>query len=1145
MLKLMTRLRADGVRLSLDGDTLRCLAPKGALAPALREELTRRKGELIAFLRETAAGFVPQSSIVRQPRNGDGLPLSFAQQRLWLVDQMATQPSLYNVPAVLHLRGLLDEAALERALAGIVRRHESLRTTFRDGANGPLQFIHDDAAFALGRATAADEDEARRIATAELCRGFNLGNGPLFRATLIRIGAGDHVLALIMHHIVSDGWSMAVLLDELGALYESFREGLESPLPEVDTQYADFAAWQRASAEAGALEAAVAYWQRQLGGARELLELPADRPRPAVQSNRGAKTTHTVAASTFAAAKDFARGENATLFMVLLAAFKAVLHRYTGADDVVVGSPIAGRNRAEVEKLIGFFVNTLVLRTGIDGTLPFRELVARVRQVCVDAYAQQDAPFDKLVEVVRPQRDRSHHPLFQVAFVLQSEELSLAAFRSLQATRLDVDNPTEKFDLTVDCEERDGALRLRASYSTDLFERPTIDRLLGHFATLLDAAARAPETPLRLLPLVTEDERTQLDAWGDATAPYPRNATLGTLFEAQAARTPDAVAVMGIGVRCHVSGTLRPGDTSQTPDTRHQTPIAGDVSLTYAELDARAAALAQRLRDAGVGPDARVGVLLERSLEAIVAVVAIIKAGGAYVPLDPTYPRERIALMAAHAGVRVTIGADGTIDGTEERRVGAEPTADNLAYIVYTSGSTGTPKGVAVPHRGVVRLVMDNNFATLSAGEVMLHYAPLAFDASTLELWGALLHGGTIVVVPASTSLDELADTIRTRGVTTLWLTAGLFHAMAEERPDAFDGVRQLLAGGDVLSPVHVARLLRTHPALRIINGYGPTESTTFTTCHGMTSADADSLGGNVPIGRPIRNTRVRILDASLQPVAIGVPGELFIGGDGLARGYAGDASLTASKFVPDPFAHGERLYRTGDLVRWRADGTIEFLGRIDHQVKIRGFRIEPGEIEAALNSDPRVREAVVVVRTAANGEKYLAAFAVPSAEVTAKELRDTLASALPPYLVPSRLVLLAAMPLTANGKVDRARLPQDESAAAPRVRTAPRNAVERLIAAVWRELLAVAEVHIDDDFFTLGGHSLLATRMVARLRSLLRAEISLAVVFEAPTVAALAALLARNTPQVERVAAARERLQSMSADDVARLARRRKEGTA
>jgi amino acid adenylation domain-containing protein len=1069
--------------------------------------------------------------LVPVAREGD-LPLSFAQQRLWFIHKLEPSSSAYNLPVAVRLSGRLNVAALGRTLGEIVRRHESLRTSFRMRDGQPVQIIAPPAELELpvtdlGHLPESERmTEARSRCSEDARRPFDLERGPLFRLSLLRLGEEDHVLLFTMHHIVSDGWSMGVLVREVVELYTAFAGGEPSPLPELAIQYADFAHWQRTHLAGEVLETHWQYWKRQLGGTLPVLELPTDRPRPSVQSFRGASLTLELPASLVEGLNALARREGVTLFMLLLAAFKATLHRYTGQEDIVVGSPIANRNRVETEGLIGFFVNTLALRTDLSGSPTFLELLRRVRTVALEAYAHQDMPFEQLVEQLQPDRSTSRHPLFQVMFQLGNAPMGDASLPGLTLQAVETERATTQFDLSIDIAEGEDGLLAVAEYSTDLFDAATVERVLGHFRNVLERVAENPGESIARVPLLSEAERKQLLArWSGADVRRPADKCLHELFAEQAAREPEAVAV-----------------------------VAGGGRLTYAALDSRANQLARHLRGRGVGPETRVGVLLERTPEMVVALLAVLKAGGAYVPLDPSYPRGRLAFILKDAGASVLITqarlkellpetkAEGIhvvcLDAEREAVAGqstSNPAAvarpENLAYVVYTSGSTGRPKGVAVTHASLVSHQSAVREAYgLSPEDRVLQFASLGFDVAAEEIFPTLLCGATVVLRD-----DEapgvgmgLLGQLRGQRVTVLNLPASAWHEWAGELSKdgaALPGcLRLLIVGSERVSSESLAGWGETAGAgTRLMNAYGTTETTiTATLYRPAAGKEAAHAGPALPIGRPIANTRTYILDPLMQPVPVGVVGELHVGGLGLARGYLNRAGLTAEKFIPDPFSQepGARLYRTGDLARYLADGNIEFVGRLDHQVKVRGFRIELGEIEAALKEQRGVREAVVVARPDADGRSCLAAYVVaaPGQEVTKKELRERLRERLPEFMVPPVFRMLDELPLAPNGKVDRRALPapDDESEDADES-VAPRSEVERAIAAVWREVLRRERVGVNDNFFDLGGHSLLLVQVHNRLRKAFDAEVTMLDLFKYPTISALAAYIApadRPQPQ-------------------------------
>ncbi len=1036
------------------------------------------------------------------------LPLSFAQQRLWFLEQLEPGSPAYHIAGALRMVGRLDTSALRRSLNEIVRRHESLRTSFVVVEGRPEQFVSDDCPLALPvedlTALASEEREAelRRLSIEEAQRPFDLSRGPLLRARLLRLEEEEHALLLAMHHIISDGWSSGVMVRELAALYEAYCKGEESPLEELGVQYADYALWQREHLTGEALESQLAYWRRQLGGELPVLELPTQRARAYVQTFSAAGHKQVLPPKLSEALKELSLEEDATLFMTLLAALQVLLWRYSGQTDILVGSPIANRNRAEVEPLIGFFVNTLVMRARVDERRSFRELLSQVKEVCLGAYAHQDVPFEKLVEELQPERSLNRTPLFQVMFTLQNAPMPPVELTGLKLSLLETDTEAAQFDLAFEVTETPEGLKTLWRYNRDLFDAAMIERMAEQFRALLEGVAADCGVRVAELPLLSERESSRLLFELNETATgYPRDACIQELFERCAEETPDAVALN-----------------------------FGEEQLTYAELNRRANRLAHYLINMGVGPEVCVGIMLERSVELIVGMLGILKAGGAYVPLDPAYPDERLAFMVEDALLLVMLTEEKHLDSAFAQQVvcldgdweliAAESAsnppsrtdADSLAYVIYTSGSTGRPKGVCVTHRGVVRLVRDTNYAGFSPEDVFLQLAPVTFDASTFEIWGALLNGARLVLMPPGVALtEEIGAAVRQQRVTTLWLTAGLFHLMVDERLEDLCGLRQLLAGGDVLSVGHVNRFVNACDAGRLTNGYGPTENTTFTCCHRF---EREEHGASVPIGRPVSNTRVYILDERMRPVGAGIVGELYAGGDGLARCYLNRPALTAEKFVPDPFGEeaGARLYRTGDLARYRADGTIEFLGRRDHQVKLRGFRIELGEVEAALQGHAAVRACLATVREDAPGDKRLVAYftACNAGQPTADELRRHLREKLPEYMIPSAFVALEAFPLTENGKVDRSALPAPEDSLQRRedLYVAPRDETEEALAATFRDVLGLSRVGVHDNFFDLGGHSLLATQVITRVRDTLRVELPLKRFFEHPTIAELAATI-------------------------------------
>ncbi|MBR7826929.1 amino acid adenylation domain-containing protein [Actinospica sp. MGRD01-02] len=1019
--------------------------------------------------------------IIRRDHPADaGAGLSFGQQRLWFLDQLAPGGSEYVMSYAVRLRGGLDERALITALSGLVARHEVLRSRFAVGADGdPVQLVDADCGIEIAVAEADDLDEARSVVEREAGRGFDLSAGGLFRAGVVRVSPVDHILWLSMHHIVADGWSVGVLGRELGALYAAALSGDAPDLPELPIQYSDFAAWQRDWLSGGVLERQLGYWRERLAGL-DVLELPVDRPRSAAGSGAGRTVDLRISADAVRRLRGVGSDRGASLFMTALAAWVVVLARWSGQDDVAVGTPIAGRDRAELEGLIGFFVNTLVLRVDATGDPEFGELVDRVREVVLGAFAHQDLPFERLVEELAPERELGRNPLFQVGFVLDNagtgEQWSLPG---LETTPFATEGVQAKVDLLCSLAlDADGGLRGQLTYAPELFDAATIERMAGHLARVLEDVAADSEARLGSVGMLTENERRQiLEDFNDTVTPFPDNTTLHQLVEQHAARAPEAVAV-----------------------------VHNDGALTYGELNARANRLARHLVTRGVGSNTLVAVGLERGIDLIVAVLGVLKAGGAYVPLDAEYPAERLEFMVrdAQAPVLLTqnrhsdlfagitdveqVLIDGDFAQHEDSDLGLRSGPDDLAYVIYTSGSTGTPKGVAVEHRSLCSLVSTGSIVRVTAEDTFAQCCSFSFDAFALEVWTTLTAGATLAVLDKDTILSpvDLRAAIRARGITAIGLTAALFNQQLTECPDLFSGVREVLYGAEAVDRA-VADALVAGPFApgRVTNVYGPTECTVAATGFRLDLSHTDRRAQ--PIGRPIANTQALVVDRFGALAPVGVAGELWLGGVGVARGYWRRPELTAERFVRNPYSTdaAARVYRTGDLVRWLPDGNLEFLGRIDDQVKIRGLRIELGEIENVLGADPEIRAAVVIVREDTPGDKRLVAYCVPAdpaAAIDPAAVRERAARSLPKHMVPPWLVTLDAIPLTPNGKTDRKALPApDESSARPAY-AAPRDELEIALATVWAEVLEIERVGIDDDFFELGGHSLQLVRVVNRL---------------------------------------------------------------
>jgi amino acid adenylation domain-containing protein len=1074
---------------------------------ALQANLSPAKRALLELRLKEKSVESSVSPIIPITLTRDNAPLSFSQERLWFLNQLDPESPAYNESKALRLKGHIDVGALERALDTLVLRHEVLRSIIGTVDGIPRQVVNQSQSVELEHVElsghSGGQREVQRVLREVTYRPFDLSKDLMLRAALLHRSDEEHVLLLATHHIASDGWSSNILFQEISVLYEAFSNGLPPSLPELSIQYADFASWQRDRLKGDFLKSHLSYWREQLQDTASVLELPTDRPRPAVQFRHGRRQRFDLSRAVSQRLRALCQKKEVTLFMLLLAAFQALLHRYTGQNNIIVGCPVANRTRVEVEGLIGFFVNTLILRANFGENLSFLELLSQVRRACLGAYSHSELPFEKLVEELQPERSLSHNPFFQVTFQLRNEPKRTLRLLGITVEEMDFDRGIAKFDLSLSMTDEGENLTGSFEYNTDLFDDTTIKRMVGHFQILLEGIVANPDQRISELPLLTEAEKHQLlIEWNDTKRDYPKDKCIHELFEEQVERSFDAIAV-----------------------------VFEDQQLTYGDLNTRANQLAHYLQKLGVGAETLVGICVQRSIEMIVGLLGILKAGGAYVPLDPSYPKERLGFMLedTHAGIVLTNTASrNSLPPASARvicldrdweEVGRESqvnpisqsTADSLAYVIYTSGSMGVPKGVEVRHRGVVCLFFGVDYVQLDRAQTFLHLAPISFDAATFEVWGALLHGSKCVLFAEKVpSTKEIGEVLKKHQVTTLWLTAALFNSVINEEPQALSDVKQLLIGGEALSVPHVKKGIALLPNGEIINGYGPTESTTFTCCYPIPRQLNDNLS-SIPIGKPIGNTQVYILDSHLNPVPIGVPGELHIGGDGLARGYLNRPELTEEKFIPNPFSDepGTRLYRTGDVARYLPDGNIEFLGRIDNQVKIRGYRIELGEIESILSQHPFVREVVVLAPEDSPGVKQLVAYIVfnRGQVCTASEVRSFLRGKLPDYMVPSAFMFLESLPLTPSGKVDRKALPTPDQSR-PELEetyTAPHSPTEEILVKIWAEVLKIEKVGIHDNFFDLGGHSLLATQVIARIREALQAELPLRVLFESPTIAALA----------------------------------------
>jgi amino acid adenylation domain-containing protein len=1106
-------LRKLDVRLSVKGQRLRVNAPKGVLTDSLRARIAERKQELLQFFKdyEQSAAFIPPPILRRT--SSDPAPLSFAQERLGFLEQLEPGSAVYNICRPSRLTGQLNIAALESSLSEIVRRHEILRSQICIVDGLPVQMTVTVSRFKLPvtdlrpfTETERDREVRERIKT-EAEWQFDFSAGLFLRAVLLQISNDQHILILTTHHIVADAWSMGILTQELWTLYDAYANGRPSPLQELPIQYADYAFWQREWLQGEVLESQLSYWKEQL---KELpiLNLPTDHPRPAKQSFRGARKPLLLPESLTKAVNELSGREGVTQFMTLLAAFQVLVYRYSGQEDVVVGLPIANRNRTEIEGLIGFFVNTLVLRTDLSEKPTFKVLLQRIRNVCLEAYAHQDMPFEKLVEELRPERDLSRNPLFQVMFVLQNTPRPLPQPTPLSIERFDVLPATSLFDLSLYLREREGKLIGFVEYNTDLFDSSTIERMIGHFETLLEGIVADPERPISTLPLLTEAERHQvLVEWNDTETEYPKDVCIHELFEAQAATTPESIALEFEGKQ-----------------------------LTYRELNRRANQLAHYLRRLGIGPEKLVGICIERSIEMVIGLLGILKAGGAYVPLDPSYPKERLAFMLDDSQASVLLTSEpvieklkigdsdsrssildpqmklvcldanwGTVVPESEQNISSEMKPDNLAYVIYTSGSTGQPKGVAIEHRNTVALLhWAKSVFTPEELSGVLASTSICFDLSIFELFVPLSWGGKVILMENVLQLPSGSG----RHQVTLINTVPSAMTELLRINGLPESLRTVNLAGEPLRSDLVEQIYGWRNVNKVYDLYGPSETTTYSTFVLRTRE------GPTTIGRPIANTRIFILDSCSQPVAVGGEGELYIGGDGVARGYLNRPELTSERFVRNPLGDdpARRLYRTGDRARYRPDGNIEFLGRTDNQVKIRGYRIELGEIEAALNQHPTIKESVVVARD--RDSNLIGYFVLKGASpIAISGLRNFLREKLPDYMVPPLLVELEVLPLLPNGKIDRIALRSLDHTKPELKETyvVPRTRVEELLVQIWKEVLQIRAVGIHDNFFELGGHSLLAIQIMSRVCKALDKEVPLSALFDTPTVAGLAAAIEKT----------------------------------
>jgi amino acid adenylation domain-containing protein len=1136
-LEFLRHLRGLEVKVWLEGEKLRFRAPQDALTSELRAQLAERKPEIVRFLRQFSDDVhASMTSIGRAQRDGN-IPLSFAQQRLWFLDQLEPGVPTYSVCDAIEIKRPINVAVLRRALNEIFRRHEVLRTTFPGAGGVPVQVIAPPSEVPLpvidltSFPEAERMKEATRLAAEESRLPFDLAKGPLLRVKLVRINDAHYVWLLSIHHIISDDWSKKLLDQELETLYAAYSAGLPSPLPELPIQWADFAIWQRNWLQGKVLDAHVNYWAEQLKGDLPMLELPTDRPR--CHSSRGTTGRFTFTRSLSSAIRSLSDREGVTAFMTLVAGYAALLSRYTGQDDIIIGSSISDRNQVETEHLIGFLLNTLALRVHLSGNPSFRELLAQVRETCLSAHAHQEVPYEALLQRLHVNRDAGSSPLFQTMLGLLNTPPVKRDTNAFWGDRpdwngqglwddhapegaytADENNGTTKFDLSISVIEHEQGFRGTTEYNTDLFDQETIARIIERFQILLHSATSNPEQRILELSLMTEAQRLQvLGEWSGREIAFTDYAPcVHQLFERQAARTPNGIAIEDNGER-----------------------------LSYAGLNARANQLARVLQRLGAGPEVMIGVFLERSPEMVVAILAALKAGATYVPLDPSYPKQRLAFMLEDTQARILITHEAMLPELEQYSfsvvcldrdrpsIAAEGTdnltcrsaADNQVCVLYTSGSTGRPKGVMLTHGALVNYTLSaNRQYEITAVDRMLQFSSVSFDAHLEEMYTVLSCGGTVVLRP-DLMLDSISAFVahcKEMKLTSMVLPSAYWHELVarldvEAMPPT---LRLIIIGGERALPDKLAmwqKIVGTQ--LRLVNTYGPTEGTiAVTRCELTGMPTAESVGKEVPIGTPIENTKVYVLDRFMQPVPSGVLGELHIGAMALARGYLNRPELTADRFIPDAFSGcpGARLYKTGDLVQFLPDGTLEYRGRTDHQVKIRGYRVEPAEIELALEKYEAVKDAVVLAREDGPGQRQLVAYIVfqPGMAATASELRIFLRSKLPDYMVPAAFVFLAKLPLTTSGKIDRRALPAPDRSRTDvsEALTAPRTSTEKTLASIWMAVLKLERIGIHENFFDLGGHSLLATQVVARVSDAMHVDVPLRRLFETPTIAELAVIV-------------------------------------
>jgi amino acid adenylation domain-containing protein len=1113
VIKFLSQLRKLKINIWVEDNTLRYKDPEGAMTSELLAEFTEKQKDIISFLNQVNSDTRSvQEPVASQPRDAGGLPVSYSQESLWFFDQLFPDSPVYNIPNAIRIRGDLNRNALKMALDGLVKRHEPLRTVFKSVNSRPVQeIVAPEPVFLEERDLTASSQaecfkELQRIVSEEAWRPFNLETGPLWRVLLITLAPGDFVLMFTIHHIISDAWSNQVFVSEFFSLYQGYCTGNPPFLPDLTTQFADYASWQRQRLQKKeVLEPLLTYWKKQLANPT-ILELPTDHPRPAVQSFSGRSEHISLPAELSETVKQFCLKHDVTMFMFLMAVFQTLLFRYSSHEDIIAGSVVANRNRPEITGLIGFFMNTIVLRTNFANEPTFLEVLEQVRKMTLDAYTHQDLPFDKLLEEIQPERDLSRTPLFQVMLILQNTGEAQLRTPGLTIEEIEIENKVAPFDLRFVLHESPLGIKGHLDYCNALFEPATIRRMLEHFQILLESILDGPDRKVTQLTILSAQEQKRvLTDFNDTAVPYPKDQTIYELFESQVEQRPEATAV-----------------------------IFEKQTVSYAELNRRSNQLAHDLKSYGVGPDVMVGICIERSVEMVVGILGILKAGGAYVPLDPNYPKERLSFMLSDAGTPLLLTQEQLLEkvseyqadticldrdwpriaGQSSQNLPREVTDANLAYVIYTSGSTGAPKGALNTHLGIRnhKLWMQDRYRLTPADRV-LQKTPFSFDVSVWEFFWPLITGACLVVAKPEGHKDPdyLVQTIIAQNITVIHFVPSMLSIFLEH-PDAgkCTSLRQVFCSGEALT-MDLQKRFFSRLQVPLHNVYGPAESADVVAAWTCTN---DYDDGNVPIGKPISNIQIYILDKYLNPVPIGIPGELAVSGAGLGRGYHNNPKLTGEKFIPNPWGGpGARMYKTGDLARFRPDGNIEYMGRVDFQVKIRGFRIELGEIEKILAGFDGIKESVIIAWEKTPGDKHLVAYVVAEkgAALASDEIQAYLGKSLPEYMVPRIYVFLSELPLSPNGKVDRKALPAPTLTQKENI-VAPRTPVETTIVKIWEEVLGISPIGIYDDFFDLGGHSLLATTLSTQLNKAFQKNISLQQIFRCSTVVQLAGLITGQT---------------------------------